>query len=113
MARLTAKRRNALPKSDFALPRSAAAGASKSAAGSYPIDTPARARNALARGAQNLAPQALATVRRKVEQKFPSIEVSTPKGAKNPKPRARKARGTDISSHESIMDMGHPAKGWK
>jgi hypothetical protein len=41
--RLTAKRRNALPASSFAYPKRRA----------FPIDTKARARNALARAAQS------------------------------------------------------------
>jgi len=43
MARLTAARRGKLPASSFAYPRTRR----------YPIDTPARARNALARAAQS------------------------------------------------------------
>jgi hypothetical protein len=43
MAALSTKRRNALPRSAFAYPKTR----------SYPIDTKARARNALARAAQS------------------------------------------------------------
>jgi hypothetical protein len=42
MSKLNAKRRNALPKSDFALPESR----------KYPVDTKARAANAKARATQ-------------------------------------------------------------
>lgn len=42
MAKLTTKRRNALPRSDFALPESR----------KYPVDTKARAVNAKARASQ-------------------------------------------------------------
>jgi len=42
MAKITTKRRNALPKSEFALP----------AERKYPVDTPARAANAKARATQ-------------------------------------------------------------
>ena len=64
MARLTAKARNALPSSDFAGPDR-----------SYPIDTPNRARNALARASQHASPELQAKIRAKVKRKFPSIEV--------------------------------------
>ena len=45
MATLTAKKRNALPASKFALP----------AERKYPVDTPARAANAKARATQQVA----------------------------------------------------------
>lgn len=62
MARLTAKRRNALPASKFAGPDR-----------SYPIDTPNRGRNALSRVSQFGAPALKAAVRAKVHKKFPGI----------------------------------------
>lgn len=50
MAKLTSARRNKLPKSKFALPaKKGPRGGSRSR---YPVDTPARARNAKARAAQ-------------------------------------------------------------
>lgn len=65
MGKLSSKERKALPKSDFALP-----------GGRYPIPDPSHARNALARGAQHASPAEQATIRRKVEAKFPSIDVA-------------------------------------
>ena len=41
--------------------------------GSYPIPDAAHARNALARGAQHASPAELATIKRKVHERFPSI----------------------------------------
>jgi hypothetical protein len=72
MAKITTARRKALPSSDFALPGKGEGPAGKGA-GSYPIDTPGRARNALARGAQHASPAELATIKRKVHAKYPSI----------------------------------------
>jgi hypothetical protein len=57
---ISAKRRKALPRSAFAYPSTR----------SYPIDTPARARNALARAAQKGTKGSYATVARKVRAKY-------------------------------------------
>lgn len=71
---LTAKQRQSMPRSQFALPGQGG-GPKGAGAGSYPIDTPARARNALARGAQHASPAQQATIKRKVKAKYPSIDV--------------------------------------
>jgi len=78
---ITAKKRQSLKSSQFALPGKGT-GAGGKGPGSYPIDTPGRARNALARGAQNATPAEQATIRRKVAAKYPNIAVSGKKGAK-------------------------------
>jgi hypothetical protein len=62
MAVLTARGRKQIAPKNFALP-----------GGRYPIDTAARARNALSRGAQNATPSEQATIKRKVRAKYPSI----------------------------------------
>jgi len=80
MARITAARRHALPKSDFVFPDEEA----------YPIDTPGRARNALSRGAQHASPEKLAKIKRKVHAKYPSIHVSGE--GETPKHRADRPR---------------------
>ena len=72
MAKITTARRKALPSSDFALPGKGE-GPQGKGAGSYPVDTIGRARNALARGAQHASPGELATIKRKVHSKYPSI----------------------------------------
>jgi hypothetical protein len=72
MARITAAKRKSLPSSEFALPGKGT-GASGKGPGAYPIDTPGRARNALARGAQHASPSELATIKRKVHARYPSI----------------------------------------
>jgi hypothetical protein len=69
---ITTAERKALPSGDFALPGKGT-GAGGKGPGSYPIDTPARARNALARGAQHASPGELATIKRKVHAKYPGI----------------------------------------
>jgi len=66
--------REKLPSKDFALPGKGSGKGGKGP-GSYPIDTKARARNALARGAQNASPAQQAEIKRKVEKKYPSIAV--------------------------------------
>ena len=60
--RLTAKRRDALPASDFAVPGRR-----------YPVEDASHARNALARVSQHGSPAEKAAVRRKVHEKFPGI----------------------------------------
>jgi hypothetical protein len=62
MAKLTSKKRNALPEKSFALPGRR-----------FPINDPNHARNALARVAQHGSPEEKAAVRRKVHAKFPAI----------------------------------------
>ena len=62
-----------MPASEFALP-SKGEGPGHHGAGAYPIDTIGRARNALARGAQHASPEELATIKRKVHAKYPSIK---------------------------------------
>lgn len=64
--KMTAAKRAALPKSKFALPAQRA----------YPIDTPGRARDALARVSANGTPAQKAQVRNAVAKKYPAIKVS-------------------------------------
>lgn len=71
---LTTRQRQRMPKSEFALP-GRGEGKKGAGPGSYPIDTKARARNALARGAQHATPAEQATIKRKVREKYPSIDV--------------------------------------
>jgi hypothetical protein len=69
---LPAKRRDALPNSEFGLPKSR----------EYPLDTRGRARNALARAAQkssktgkpNTTPAERAEIKRNVARKYPGIK---------------------------------------
>lgn len=63
MAKLTTKRRKALPRSSFAIPEERA----------YPIHDMAHARNALARVAQHGTPTEKARVRAAVRRRYPSI----------------------------------------
>lgn len=72
MARITAAQRKRLPSSSFALPGKGTGPGGKGP-GSYPIDTKARARNALARVSQFGTSAEKATVRRKVAAKYPGI----------------------------------------
>jgi hypothetical protein len=60
---LTARARSKLPNSAFALPSKRL----------YPIDTKARARNALARSAQARTRGSASTVRRAVLARYPSL----------------------------------------
>jgi len=68
---MTAKRRKSLSKKSFALP-----GQRK-----YPIDTPGRARNALARVSHHGTPAQKAKVKAAVRRKYPSIAVGGKKTA--------------------------------
>ena len=63
MAKLNAKRRNALPAKSFAGPDR-----------SYPIEDMSHARNALARASQNAGPELKAHIRAAVHRKFPGIK---------------------------------------
>lgn len=72
MARLTTKARKALPRDDFALPAKREGGK-----GGYPIPNKSHARNALARVSEFGTPKEKATVRKKVDEKFPSMEKGT------------------------------------
>jgi|SRR6516162_2372321 len=71
---LSAKQRQALPRSSFALPGQGK-GPKGAGSGSYPIPDKAHARAALSRGAQHASPAQLATIRRKVKAKFPGMKV--------------------------------------
>jgi hypothetical protein len=72
MAKTTVpKKYRKLPASAFALGK-----------GRYPINTPGRARNALARVAQNGTPGQVATVKAAVRKKYPSIAVAGKKRSK-------------------------------
>lgn len=62
MPKLNAKKRNALPGNDFAVPGR-----------KYPVNDASHARNALARVAQHGSPKEKSEVRAKVHQKFPGI----------------------------------------
>lgn len=73
MADLTAKQRNKLPRSSFALPGKGE-GKSGKGSGSYPIPDASHARNALARVSQHGSPAEKAAVRAKVKAKFPGIK---------------------------------------
>ena len=70
MAKLSAKRRNALPAKSFAGPDR-----------SYPIEDANHARNALARVSQHGSPALKAKVRAKVKNKFPGIAMKMDGGA--------------------------------
>lgn len=75
---LSAKDREALPRSDFALPGKGD-GPKGSGSGAYPVPDAAHARSALSRVSANGSSAEKATVRRKVAEKFPGIhETSRP-----------------------------------
>jgi hypothetical protein len=78
---LKMKQREKLPSKDFALPGKGTGKGGKGP-GSYPIDSPGRARSALSRGAANASPGQQAEIKRKVSEKFPSIAVGGKKGRK-------------------------------
>jgi hypothetical protein len=69
---LTASDRQALPKTDFALPGQGA-GPNGAGSGSYPIPDASHGRNALSRVSANGTPAEKATVSAAVHRKFPGI----------------------------------------
>lgn len=72
---ITTAQRKALPSSEFALPGKGK-GAGGKGPGSYPVDTPGRARAALSRGKANASPSQFATIKRKVKAEYPGMKVS-------------------------------------
>lgn len=70
MAKLTGRQRRKLPKSKFALPGTRR----------YPIDSKARAINALARAAQNEPKATQKTSRARVTKLWPSLKKTKRKG---------------------------------
>jgi hypothetical protein len=75
MAKLTAKRRRSMPRSDFALP-GAGSGPKGAGPGSYPINDPSHARAALSRVAQHGTMSEKARVRAAVLAKYPEMKRS-------------------------------------
>jgi hypothetical protein len=75
MAVLSSKKRQSMPKSQFALPGKGA-GPKGAGSGAYPIPDEAHGRAALSRVAQHGTPAEKATVRAKVAARYPNIEVS-------------------------------------
>jgi len=71
---MTASRRKNLPTSSFGVP-SKAHGKAKSQSGNYPIDTPGRARDALAYGKRYLSPSQFAALKGRVKRKYPKMNV--------------------------------------
>src|SRR5262249_34921008 len=97
-----------------------AASSGKPGKGSYPIPDAAHARNALSRGAQNLGPKQLATVKAKVAAKFPGIKQSAPGARKaagvkeSATPKVRMSQpGGPPSDHDGFMSLGHNRGAWK
>ena len=77
---ISARQRRALPRGSYVYgPKSSVGGKGRK---SYPIDTPARARNALARAAQSKTGGSYRTVERRVNARYPGIKTRhhTPRG---------------------------------
>lgn len=72
MARLTARGRQNLPRSDFALP-GRGTGPKGAGPGSYPIPNKSHGRSALSEVAKHGSPAEKSAVRAAVKRKFPSI----------------------------------------
>ena len=77
--KMTADKRRSLPASKFALPGKDPD--VPKAKGTYPIDTPGRARSALARAAANATPAQHAQIKKAVAAKYPHIKVAGTKAA--------------------------------
>jgi len=70
-------RRQSLPASRVGYPKSSRVGKGRNA---YPLDTKARARNALSRAAQSNTAGSYRTIERKVNRLYPSITTRHHKG---------------------------------
>jgi hypothetical protein len=72
---ITAAQRRKLPSSEFGLPGKGEGPGGKGS-GSYPVDTPGRARAALSYSKRFASPSEQAQIKRKVRGKYPEMEVS-------------------------------------
>ena len=72
---LSAADRRKMPSGEFALPGKGEGPGGKGS-GAYPIEDEAHARAALSRGAANASPSELATIRRKVHERYPDMAIS-------------------------------------
>lgn len=79
---ISARKRRSLPRSAFGDPKNR----------KYPLDTKARARNALSRVAQHGSPALQRRVRAKVRRKYPSIKVGGTTKRRTTKRRRSTAR---------------------
>lgn len=79
--KLTANKRRSLSAGDFALPGKP--GKTPGAKGSYPMDTPGRAQNALGKSTRFASPAEQATIKKRVAAKYPNMKIS--KGGKGSK----------------------------
>jgi len=75
--KITASKRRGLKTSDFALPGKDKD--VKGAKGTYPIDTPGRARAALGRATQFASPAQQATIKKRVAKKYPGVKIAKKK----------------------------------
>ena len=96
---LTAEERQAMPKSEFALPGKGD-GPKGAGSGSYPIPDEGHARAALSRVAANGTPAEKSAVRGAVHRRFPDMKVAGEKEKSRratmyDHPRSRKAREAD------------------
>jgi len=108
MAVLTTKQRKKLPSKEFALPGKGEGPGGKGA-GSYPINDPRHARNALARVAQHGTPAEKSRVRAAVKRKYPSIGQS--KGPEKKKNNPGKGREEARPSTGSGQAEGRESRG--
>lgn len=97
-----------IPKGDFALPDA------NGGKGAYPIDTPNRARDALARAKANATPAQQAEVKAAVRRKYPSMTVKANSPDDNPShglsygPRRSMSPGTGARGMGARMrEAGH------
>jgi hypothetical protein len=81
MSWLSAKKRQSLPKGDFALPGKGE-GPKGAGSGSYPIPDKSHAQNALARVSQHGSSEEKAKVRAAVHRKYPNMGKLYDKGKK-------------------------------
>jgi hypothetical protein len=79
-AKITAEKRESLPKSDFGLKNKADTKKEKAQSGNYPIDTKGRARAALAYSKRYATPGQQVTIKQRVEAKYPGMGVGGEEG---------------------------------
>jgi hypothetical protein len=109
---LTLKKRESLPKGDFAMPEKKVRKGDEpppgDAKGKYPIPDLAHARNALARVAQHGTPAEQAAVRAKVYAKYPELKERAQK--RDEKPTEKQSEIEKVSTVRRIRKVGSGAE---
>ncbi len=90
MAKLTAKSRSNISKSNFAIPQKAKTASAKKKSGNYPIPDKGHAKAALSLVSQHGSAEQKKEVRAAVKKKFPDMGAAKKAGRARPKPKTKR-----------------------